>query len=139
MVGLLIVTHAQLSREFLLAAEMILGPITHAEAVSVSRGDSVDEVLKLLQQACRRVDADGDGVIVMTDMFGGTPTNLSLNLVEQRAVEIVAGVNLPMVIKFCNQRQAKPLKALAAELRRYAAEKIVVVSEVLADPARRPT
>ena len=137
MVGLLVVTHAQLSRELLQATEMILGPVNQAEAVSVSREDSVERVLSVLEQACERVGVDGDGVIVLTDMFGGTPTNLSLNLTEKFQVEIVAGVNLPMVIKFCNLRQTKQLNSLAKELGHYAAEKIVVVSEMLADPARR--
>jgi len=137
MVGLLVVTHAQLSRELLQATEMILGPVNQAEAVSVSREDSVEKVLSVLEQACERVGVDGDGVIVLTDMFGGTPTNLSLNLTEKFQVEIVAGVNLPMVIKFCNLRQTKQLNSLAKELGHYAAEKIVVVSEMLADPARR--
>lgn len=136
MVGLLIVTHANLAGELLRAAEMIVGQTDLAQAISVSREDSVDQITQALFDACHAVARDGDGVIIMTDMFGGTPTNLSLALTERYESEIVTGVNLPMVIKFLNSRHLA-VRDLAPALRTYAAEKISVVSELLSDPSRR--
>jgi len=135
MVGLLIVTHANMAGELLRATEMIIGPVDKAQAVSVSREDSVEKISQTLNDACEAVARDGDGVIIMTDMFGGTPTNLSLSLTDRYVAEIITGVNLPMVIKFFNSRQTS-VKELASVLRVYAAEKISVVSELLADPSR---
>lgn len=136
MIGLLIVTHANLAQELLRATEMIIGPVSAAEAVSVSREDSVEQITQALKFACARVDRDGDGLIVMTDMFGGTPTNLSLSVIEQHLSEVITGVNLPMVIKFFNSRQSSSVSELAPELRHYAADKIAVVSELLMNRSR---
>lgn len=136
MVGLLIVTHANMAQELLRATEMIIGPVSAAKAVSVSREDSVEKIIQALSEACDEVDCQGDGIIIMTDMFGGTPTNLSLSVTEHRTAEIITGVNLPMVIKFFNSRQAVAVAELAPVLRDYAADKISVVSELLSDPSR---
>ncbi|PLY04147.1 MAG: PTS sugar transporter [Desulfuromonas sp.] len=135
MAGLLIVTHANFAGELLRAAEMIVGPISCAETVSISREDSVEQIVQTLGDACATVARDQGGVIVMTDMFGGTPTNLSLTLVDHYEIEIVTGVNLPMVLKFVHCREM-PLKELALALRDYAADKISVVSEMLESQGR---
>jgi len=135
MVGLLIVTHANMAGELLRAAEMIIGPADQARAIAVSREDSVEKISQALSDACDDVARDGDGIIIMTDMFGGTPTNLSLALTERYESEIITGVNLPMVIKFFNSRHTA-VKELAPALRSYAADKISVVSELLSDPSR---
>jgi len=137
MLGLLIVTHADLAAELLRAAEMIVGPVRAARAVAVCREDSVEEVTSRIREAFEAVAADGEGVIIMTDMFGGTPTNLSLPLVESHDAEIVAGVNLPMVLKFFNSREHLEPRELARLLRDYAAEHVVVVRDVLRDSGSR--
>ena len=131
MVGLLIVTHSDLAGELLRAAEMIIGPASGTRSIAIYRENSVDDVSREITQAFSEVD-QGDGVVIMTDMFGGTPTNLSLALMEKDGVEIIAGVNLPMVIKFFNSRQEGDVNKLANILRDYAADKVMLVSEVLA-------
>jgi len=135
-IGLLIVTHADLAGELLRAAEMIVGSIPSARGVAVCREEGVEVLSRRVRDACSEVAADGHGVIIMTDMFGGTPTNLSLPLLDKFDAEIVCGVNLPMVLKFINSREAGSVAALARELRNYAAEKISVVSDVLAETGR---
>jgi len=135
-VGLLIVTHANLAGELLKAAEMIVGPVKCSRGVAVSREESVEQIARAVCEACEEVAADGDGVIIMTDMFGGTPTNLSLPLLEKYQAEIVAGVNLPMVLKFINNRDVEGIRSMARNLRDYAAQKISVVSDVLAETGR---
>ena len=136
MKGLVLVTHARLAEEFLTAAEMIIGPVTHARAVSIRREDDVETLRSLIEDACRDVGADGEGVVIMTDMFGGTPSNLSIPLVERYPVEILAGVNLPMVLKFFGSRSSYELPDLAAMLRTYSREGISLVSDLLRRPLK---
>src|SRR5678816_1774099 len=93
-----IVTHGHLSGELLAAAEMIIGPISHITAVSIGWHDDVDAARDEVQRAMTRV-SQGVGVLLMTDMFGGTPTNIASMFLEEGSVEVVTGVNLPMVIK----------------------------------------
>jgi len=137
MAGLLIITHADLAGELLRATEMIIGPVRGARAVSVRREDSVEVVSSRIQEAYDAVAGEGGGVIIMTDMFGGTPTNLSLPLVERYDAEIIAGVNLPMVIKFFNSREHLDARGLARLLRDYTAEHVVVVRDMLSGAGRR--
>jgi len=93
-----IVTHGHLAGELLAAAEMIIGPISHIAAVSIGWHDDVDAARDEVQRAITRV-AQGGGVLLLTDMFGGTPTNIASMFLDEGAVEVVTGVNLPMVIK----------------------------------------
>src|SRR4026209_278328 len=97
-----IVTHGHLSGELLAAAEMIIGPISHITAVSIGWHDDVDAARDEVQRAMTRV-SQGRGVLLMTDMFGGTPTNIASMFLEEGRVEVVTGVNLPMVIKLASQ------------------------------------
>src|SRR5947208_13085230 len=104
MIGGVIVTHGQLANELVSAAEMIVGEIHHITPVSIGWHDDVDVNREEIERAIQRVDS-GSGVLLLTDMFGGTPTNISASLLGEAAVEIVTGVNLPMVIKLATQEK----------------------------------
>src|SRR6266704_2055547 len=101
-VAAVIVTHGHLAGELLAAAEMIVGPISHIAAVSIGWHDDVDAARDEVQRAIGRV-SQGAGVLLLTDMFGGTPTNIASMFLEEGVVEVVTGVNLPMVIKLATQ------------------------------------
>ncbi len=129
MVGLLVVAHAGLARELLAAAEMIVGPIEKSEAVGIGSGDSVDKIRECVQIAIEKVAEDG--VIIMTDMFGGTPSNMSISFLKEDEVEVLTGVNLPMVIKFASERSRLGVAELAAALKKCGLESISVAGEFL--------
>ena len=129
MVGLLVVAHAGLARELLAAAEMIVGPIEKSEAVGIGSGDSVDQIRESIQAAIDKV-AD-EGVIIMTDMFGGTPSNMCISFLKEGEVEVLTGVNLPMVIKFASERERFGVAELASIVKRCAQESISVAGEYL--------
>ena len=112
MIGGVIVTHGQLANELVSAAEMIVGEIHHIMAVSIGWHDDVDVARQEIERAIQQVNA-GDGVLVLTDMFGGTPTNIAASFLGQAPVEIVTGVNLPMVIKVATQEKDEALAELA--------------------------
>ena len=103
-----IVTHGHLAGELLAAAEMIIGPISHIAAVSIGWHDDVDAARDEVQRAMTRVSL-GAGMLLLTDMFGGTPTNIASMFLEEGAVEVVTGVNLPMVIKLASFTTEEPL------------------------------
>lgn len=103
MIGALVVTHGDLARELVQAAGRILGSIERLEAVPIAWEEDVDSARKIIQEALARVTGP-DGVLILTDMFGGTPANLSLSFLEKGKIEIVTGVNLPMLIRFCKMR-----------------------------------
>jgi len=128
-VGVVVVTHTDYGQRLLKAAEMILGPQPGTEAIPVNVGVDTTETVKLLEAAIKKVD-QGGGVMVVTDMFGGTPTNLSLSLIGQLRIEVVTGVNLPMLIKILSTR-TKPLDQLALDAKNAGVQGIVVAGEVL--------
>jgi PTS system mannose-specific IIA component len=129
MIGLVLVTHAGMARELLAAAEMIVGTLELAESVGIKQGDPVDEIRAAIAGAIGRVA--GDGVIVMTDMFGGTPSNMSLSFLEENRVEVLTGVNLPMVIKFAAERGKRGVAELAGMLKECGRESISVAGDYL--------
>ncbi len=131
MIGIVVVTHAGLARELLHAAELILGPTQLVGTVSIDRGMSVDVAKEKLQQVVHRVGADGDGVLILTDLFGGTPTNISAEFLCPDVVEILAGVNLPMLIKSIGARSNNDLGGLAALLKEYGKNAIMRPAELL--------
>src|SRR5215470_10695275 len=108
MIGGVILTHGQLANELVSAAEMIVGEIHHITAVSIGWHDDVDVTREEIKRAILRVDT-GSGVLLLTDMFGGTPTNIAASLLGQGSIEIVTGVNLPMVIKLATQEKDENL------------------------------
>lgn len=128
-----IVTHGQLAGELLAAAEMIVGPISHVAAVSIGWHDDVDAARDEVQRAISRV-TQGVGVLLMTDMFGGTPTNIASMFLEPGVVEVVTGVNLPMVIKLATQSGNLSLAELGRQICDLGRQGIYVASDLLAPP-----
>ncbi|MSM40878.1 MAG: PTS sugar transporter [Geobacter sp.] len=129
MIGLVLVTHAGLARELLAAAEMIVGPVEMAETVGIQTGDPVDSIRTGIDEAIRKVNSEG--VIIMTDMFGGTPSNMSLSFLEDNRIEVMTGVNLPMLIKFFSDRGKVGISELAAQLKACGRESISVAGDYL--------
>lgn len=139
MIGALIVTHGQLAFELLNAARKIESgaEVDHIEAVPLEWTDTVDEAREKIAQALARL-GDGDGVIIFTDMFGGTPSNISLSFLEKDRVEIITGVNLPMIVKFATmQNDAKDVTSLAHVISEKGSKAIRVASDLLATTERR--
>jgi len=109
MIGLVIVTHGRLAEEFVAAAEHVVGPQTHIAAVSIGADDDMEKRRADILGAAQSVD-DGEGVIILTDMFGGTPSNLAISVMEKAKAEVIAGVNLPMLIKLASIRPDSSLQ-----------------------------
>jgi mannose PTS system EIIA component len=128
-VGVVVVTHTDYGERLLKAAECILGPQEHCRSVSVDMAYPVDASLAALKTAIKETD-QGGGVLILTDMFGGTPTNLSLSLLGSGRLEVLTGVNLPMLIKILGSR-TKALEPLAVEAKQAGCQGIVVAGEVL--------
>jgi len=131
MLGLIVVTHGNLAEVLVQATTTIVGSVDGLEAVSIDWDDDVDAASSAIDEAIRRVDS-GDGVLVLTDMFGGTPTNLAMSLHEAGRIEIVTGVNLPMLIKFTGLREQHDLHETARSIAQQGREAIQVASQILA-------
>src|SRR5918911_545134 len=130
-----IVTHGQLATELLAAAEMIVGPVSHIAAVSIGWHDDVDAAREEIERAIARVSA-GAGVLIMTDMFGGTPTNIAAMFLKEGEVEVVTGVNLPMLVKLASEAGADTLAEVARRVREQGREAIYLAGELLAPPRK---
>ena len=131
MIGALIVTHGKLAYELLNAAQKIEANLGVMEAVPLEWTDTVDEAREKIRKAIERI-GETDGVIIFTDMFGGTPSNISLSFLEKGHVEIVTGVNLPMVVKFATMQQdAKDVSTLAHVICEKGSKAIRVASDLL--------
>ena len=134
MIGIVVVTHGQLARELVSAAEMIIGEIPNVTAVSIGWHESPGDALREIEEAIKRADA-GKGTVVLTDMFGGTPSNLSLTFLEKDRVEVVTGVNLPMLIRLASLREEEEgddLMELASEAAREGKDSIYLAGDLLA-------
>lgn len=135
MIGALIVTHGNLAHELLNAAHQIEADVTAIEAVPLEWTDSVDDAREKIREALERVGHDR-AVIIFTDMFGGTPSNLALSFLEKGRVEIVTGVNLPMIVKFATVKQeAKDVATLAHVISEKGSKAIRVASDLLTTAA----
>jgi mannose PTS system EIIA component len=130
LVGVVVVSHGQLATELLNAAEMIVGELPQFEAVSIGWHDDVESAREEIGLAIQRVDT-GHGVLVLTDMFGGTPSNLGLSFLEDGRVEVVTGVNLPILIKLAKPHGGKDLQSMAREICEHGRTSIRVASELL--------
>ena len=130
MIGGLIVTHGRLAVELLNAAEMIVGEIHHITAVSLGWHDDVGTATNMIEKALERVRTP-EGVLILTDMFGGTPTNIAATFLGQAPVEVVTGVNLPMVIKLATQEKDETLAELARRVRDQGQQQIHLASDIL--------
>jgi mannose PTS system EIIA component len=130
-----IVTHGHLAGELLAAAEMIIGPISHIAAVSIGWHDDVDAARDEVQRAITRV-SQGAGVLLLTDMFGGTPTNIASMFLEDGVIEVVTGVNLPMVIKLATSTAEDPLTEIARKICDQGRQGIYLAGALLAPPSK---
>ena len=131
MIGLVIVTHGGLAREFLSAMEHVVGPQTGVVPVCIGADDDMEARRRDILNAVNAVQ-EGDGVILLTDMFGGTPSNLAISVMEQTGAEVIAGLNLPMLIKLGSLRQRENLEACVAHAQDAGRKYISVASYVLA-------
>lgn len=138
MIGVLIVTHYRLAEELLQAVRLIIGEVSHFRAIGLDPSVPPAEMGARIDKALRDVDA-GEGVLVLTDMFGGTPSNLCLSLLDEGKVEIVTGVNLPMLVKIAQLKEARPIHEVAELARDYGRRNITVASDVLAGRERSGT
>lgn len=131
MVGVLIIAHSNLAGELISAAEHIVGKMENVVGVSVTPSQSVEQLRNTINQAIKVVNK-GDGVLILTDMFGGTPSNISLSFLEEDKVEVLTGVNLPMVVRVATYRDdQKKLKELARHIMGYGRDNIYLSSELL--------
>ena len=130
-VGVVVVTHTEYGAWLLKAAEFILGPQEHCRSVSVDMTHPVDATLVTLKAAIKETDR-GAGVLILTDMFGGTPSNLAISVMEQTHAEVIAGLNLPMLIKLASVRGRESLEACVAHAQDAGRKYISVASWVLA-------
>ena len=131
MIGLVLVTHGRLAEEFIAAAEHVVGPQPNVRAVSIGPDDDMEQRRRDILAAVEAVD-DGGGVILLTDMFGGTPSNLAISIMDKAKVEVIAGVNLPMLIKLASVRAAEPLPQAVASAQEAGRKYINVASKLLA-------
>ncbi|HEY6122302.1 MAG TPA: PTS sugar transporter subunit IIA [Pyrinomonadaceae bacterium] len=131
-----IVTHGHLAGELLAAAEMIIGPISHITAVSIGWHDDVDAARDEVQRAIARVSQKA-GVLLLTDMFGGTPTNIASMFLEEGKVEVITGVNLPMVIRLATQSRTESLTEMARRICDQGRQGIYTAGDLLT-PAGKP-
>jgi len=131
MIGVVVVTHGQLATELVNAAETIVGDLPQFTAVSIGWHDDALDAREEIAQAIARVNAGTQGVLILTDMFGGTPANLAMTFLATDQVEVITGVNLPMLIKIANTRESTGLLAMARELREHGRNAIWVASDLL--------
>ena len=130
MTGILIITHARLGQELIGAAEFILGSLEKVEHVAVEANHSPEMLSQKIKKGISRL-SNADGVLILTDMFGGTPNNIALSFLEEGKVEVVTGVNLPMLIKAVTERGRHDLNGLGREACRAGKEAIASAGELL--------
>ena len=131
MIGVVIVTHGKLAREFRAALEHVVGPQGQLEAISIGPDDDLDQRRTDMLKALARVDS-GSGVVVLTDMFGGTPSNLAISAMDRSNVEVIAGVNLPMLVKLVSVRGECGLEEAITLAQEAGRKYISVASKILA-------
>lgn len=127
---MLITTHGDLGKEFVKAAEMIKGPMKGVLHIPIDQSKGVEEIKKEISTAIKKLD-QGNGVLIMTDLFGGTPSNISLSFMKDGKVEVVTGVNLPMMLKLADVRETMNLKEFACFIKDYGRSNISLASEIL--------
>jgi mannose PTS system EIIA component len=130
MIGLILVTHGKLAEEFLVALEHVVGPQLHIAAVCIGPHDNMEDRRREIARAIKSVD-QGKGVIILSDLFGGTPSNLAISMLEPGRVEVIAGVNLPMLIRLDSARKNMDVRDAVAAARDAGRKYISVASEVL--------
>src|SRR3977135_3454085 len=131
MIGLVIVTHGRLAVEFRAALEHVVGPQSQIEAVTIGPDDNGEQCRKNIVEAVKRVDS-GDGVAILTDMFGGTPSNLAISVMSRPKVEVLAGINLPILVKLAKVREERALPDAIAMAQEAGRKYVTIASRVLA-------
>lgn len=134
MIGLVLVTHGRLAAEFVTALEHVVGPQEAIESVCIDADDDMEARRRDISDAIGRVER-GSGVIILTDLFGGTPSNLAISLMKSEQIEVIAGVNLPMLIRLEGARKAMSVRAAVAAAREAGRKYISVASEILGEAA----
>ena len=135
MIGMVLVTHGRLAEEFIAATEHVVGPQSAIKAVCIGPDDDMEQRRNEILAACDEVD-NGDGVILLTDMFGGTPSNLAISILDKGNVEVIAGMNLPMLIKLATVRETESLSDAIAQAQESGRKYINVASRLLAGDSK---
>jgi PTS system mannose-specific IIA component len=131
MIGMVLVTHGRLAEEFLAALEHVVGPQENVAAICIGPDDDMEQRRRDIVEAVERVEA-GDGVVLLTDLFGGTPANLAISIMDRGNVEVIAGINLPMLIKLASVRDSEPLAQAVLLAREDGRKYIKIASAFLA-------
>ena len=134
MIGLVLVTHGRLAQEFIAAMEHVVGPQENVAAICIGPDDDMEKRRKEILDSVAQAE-EGDGVVLLTDMFGGTPSNLAISVLDKGKVEVIAGVNLPMLIKLASVRSKESLRKAVAQAQEAGRKYINVASQLLADEA----
>ena len=134
MIGLVLVTHGQLASQFVAAMEHVVGPQENVVSICIGPDDDMEQRRRDILDAVDQVDKD-DGVILLTDMFGGTPSNLAISIMDKAKVEVIAGINLPMLIKLASVREQMSLSEAVDKAQESGRKYISVASKVLAGEA----
>jgi PTS system mannose-specific IIA component len=135
MIGVILVTHGRLAAEFVAALEHVVGPQTQIAAVCIGPEDDMEQRRQEILRRIAEVDT-GDGAVLLTDMFGGTPSNLAISVMDRAKIEVIAGVNLPMLIKLASLRQNEGLERTVLGAQEAGRKYINVASQLLTDARR---
>jgi PTS system mannose-specific IIA component len=131
MVGVVVVTHCHLAEELIAAAQLVVGEdLKRFQPVSIDPKEGFEEIRTKIISAIRKVD-EGQGILILTDMYGGTPSNISLSFLEEKKIEVITGVNLPMLLKLATYQDDRDLESLAVFITDYGQRNINLASEVL--------
>ena len=135
MIGMVLVTHGRLAAEFIAALEHVVGAQTQIAAVCIGADDDMEQRRREIIDQIKAVNT-GDGAVLLTDMFGGTPSNLAISVMDRAKVEVIAGINLPMLIKLATLRQSEPLERAVLGAQEAGRKYINVASQLLTDAQR---
>ena len=130
MIGVLVTTHGNLGNEMIRAAELIKGPLHGVLHIPIDQSKGVEDLKKEIGNAIKKLDK-GKGVLILTDLFGGTPSNISLSFLKEGKVEVVTGVNLPMMLKLSEEKKDMSLNEYACMIKEYGKKNISLASEIL--------
>ena len=130
MIGMILVTHGRLAEELIAALEHVVGPQDSIAAICIGPDDDMEQHRQKIMEQTRETD-DGDGVVLLTDMFGGTPSNLAISVMDKVNVEVIAGINLPMLIKLTSVRDSLPLAEAVASAQEAGRKYINIASQLL--------
>jgi mannose PTS system EIIA component len=136
MIGTLITTHGNLGDELIKSAELIKGPLEDILHIRIDQTKNVEDLKKEISNAIKKLDK-GKGVLILTDLFGGTPSNISLSFIKEEKVEVLTGVNLPMMLKLSEAKEDMTLREFACLIKNYGEKNIMLAIEILSKKANR--